>query len=169
MYNKHTFVVCLCKGGGGDILLFSCGLEFFCKCPISEVDFNKSIFGLLSFLPWERAKSAVKLLRRLLLALNSSKREPRSKDVKEPLWLNLIIRLNLSALNILSFSEASYSCSSWWSFSSSSSSSLFPEKKISRILFQYRTATVLMYGNQQQHTLWAIQFKETMNSKEYSV
>lgn len=130
MYNKHTFVVCLCKGGGGEILLFSCGFEFFCKCPISEVDFNKSIFGLLSFLPWERAKSAVKLLRRLLLVLNSSKREPRSKDVKEPLWLNLIIRLNLSALNILSFSEASYSCSSWWSFSSSSSSSsaLFPEK-----------------------------------------
>lgn len=129
MYNKHTFVVCLCKGGGGEILLFSCGLEFFCKCPISEVDFNKSIFGLLSFLPWERAKSAVKLLRRLLLVLNSSKREPRSKDVKEPLWLNLIIRLNLSALNILSFSEASYSCSSWWSFSSSSSSSaLFSEK-----------------------------------------
>lgn len=166
MYNKHTFVVCLCKGGGGEILLFSCGLEFFCKCPISEVDFNKSIFGLLSFLPWERAKSAVKLLRRLLLVLNSSKREPRSKDVKEPLWLNLIIRLNLSALNILSFSEASYSCSSWWSFSSSSSSSsaLFPEK------LNFKDFISIQNGNcanvwEQQHTLWAIQFKETMNSK----
>lgn len=142
MYNKHTFVVCLCKGGGGEILLFSCGLEFFCKCPISEVDFNKSIFGLLSFLPWERAKSAVKLLRRLLLVLNSSKREPRSKDVKEPLWLNLIIRLNLSALNILSFNEASYSCSSWWSFSSSSSSSaLFPEK------FNFKDIISIQNGN----------------------
>lgn len=121
IYNKHTLVVCLCKGGGGGALMFSWGLETLC---ISRVDFNKSILGLLLALPCDRDNSTQVLFRRLLFVLNSSRREPLSKDVSDPRWLNLIIRLNRSALCIFSLIVISRSFSSWFSLSISSMSAI---------------------------------------------